>query len=198
VNTAALPDEALDRIFRRARSYPTWQRRPVPDALLREVYELLKWGPTSMNSMPARFVFLRTPEAKARLVPALAPGNVQKVRDAPVTVIVAYDNRFHEHLPVLWPHSPDAHRKYANSATLAETTAFRNSTLQGAYLIVAARALGLDAGPMSGFVNEKVDAEFFPAGRYRSNFLVNLGYGDPAGLHPRGRRLGFGQAAELL
>lgn len=193
-----LDDRTLDQLFRTARTYPTWQDRPVTDAQLRELYELLKWGPTSMNCLPGRFVFLRTPAAKARLEPALMAGNVGKVQAAPVTVILAQDSRFFEHLPALWPHSRDAGEMFASNAALAEATAFRNATLQGAYLILAARALGLDVGPMSGFDNAKVDAEFFPDGRFRSNFLANLGYGDGRGLHPRGLRLAFEEAALLL
>jgi len=193
-----LDPRALDQLFRAARTFPTWQDRPVTDSRLRELHELLKWGPTSMNCLPARFVFLRTQAAKARLEPALMAGNVAKVQAAPVTVIVAHDTRFFEHLPVLWPHSRDARDMFAADPALAETTAFRNATLQGAYLILAARALGLDVGPMSGFDNTKVDAEFFPDGGFRSNFLANLGYGDERGLHPRGPRLAFEEVALLL
>ncbi|AGA90651.1 nitroreductase [Thioflavicoccus mobilis 8321] len=193
-----LDEQALDQLFRSARTYPSWQDRPVSDEQLQALYELLKWGPTSMNCMPARFVFLRTAEAKARLEPALMAANLDKVRAAPVTVIVAHDDRFFEHLPTLWPHTAGAREMFADNAALAETTAFRNATLQGAYLIMAARALGLDVGPMSGFDNAKVDAEFFPDGGFRSNFLANLGYGDPTGLFPRGPRLDFAQAVTLL
>jgi 3-hydroxypropanoate dehydrogenase len=143
-------------------------------------------------------VFLRTPEAKARLEPSLMAGNVDKVRQAPVTVIVAQDTEFYEHLPHLWPHSANARDMFASNSVLTESTAFRNGTLQGAYLILATRALGLDVGPMSGFDNEKVDAEFFPDGRFRSNFLANIGYGEESGSHARGPRLTFEEAAELL
>lgn len=193
-----LDDRALDQLFRAARTYPTWQDRPVSDDQLRALYDLLKWGPTSMNCLPARFVFLRTEEAKARLVPALMAGNVAKVQAAPVTVIVAHDSRFFAHLPHLWPHDPGAEALFAGNASLAQATALRNGTLQGAYLILAARALGLDVGPMSGFDSAKVDAEFFPDGRLRSNFLANLGYGDDSGLFPRGPRLDFEEAVTLL
>lgn len=196
--TRPLDDLALDQLFRAARSYPTWQDRPVSDDQLRTLYDLLKWGPTSMNCLPARFVFLRTEEAKARLVPALMAGNVAKVQAAPVTVIVAYDGRFFDEMPRLWPHDADAATLFSGNAPLAQTTAFRNATLQGAYLILAARALGLDVGPMSGFDSAKVDAEFFPDGRLRSNFLANLGYGDDLGLFPRGPRLDFEEAVTLL
>ncbi|MCG6863345.1 MAG: malonic semialdehyde reductase [Chromatiaceae bacterium] len=193
-----LDANALDQLFRTARTFPSWQGRSVTDQQLTNLYDLLKWGPTSMNCLPGRFVFLRTPEAKARLAPWLMAGNVEKVRQAPVTVIVAHDTRFYEHLPRLWPHSPDARDMFASNSVLAESTAFRNGTLQGAYLILAARALGLDVGPMSGFDNAKVDAEFFPDGRFRSNFLANIGYGEESGLHPRLPRLALEEAVELV
>lgn len=151
-----------------------------------------------MNSCPARFLFLRTPETKARLLPALSPANVDKTRVAPVTVIVAYDTRFYEFLPTLFPHRPDAAAPFAAKPAVAETAAFRNGTLQGAYLIIAARALGLGAGPMSGFDNAKVDAEFFPDGRLKSNFLCNLGHGDPAKVLGRLPRLPFAEACRLV
>jgi len=207
-----LNDDALDAIFRHARTHGAWLDRPVGDDLLREIYALAKWGPTSANSGPARFLFLRTPAAKERLRPALAPGNVEKTMAAPVTVVVAYDLKFYEKLPKLFPHNPGMPKSFAANPQLVETTAKRNSTLQGAYLMIAARALGLDCGPMSGFDNAKLDAEFFDAGRecdgcdqeffpeghVRSNFLCNLGYGDPAKLHPRNPRLSFDEACSLL
>lgn len=193
-----LNSNALDQLFRTARTFPSWRERPVTDEQIRELYDLLKWGPTSMNCLPGRFVFLRTPSAKARLEPSLMAGNVDKVRQAPVTVIVAQDTRFYEHLPHLWPHSANAQEMFASNSVLAESTAFRNGILQGAYLILAARALGLDVGPMSGFDNAKVDAEFFPDGRFRSNFLANIGYGEESALHARGPRLTFEEAVELL
>jgi 3-hydroxypropanoate dehydrogenase len=207
-----LSDEALDVLFREARTHNDWLDKPVPDALLRELYDLTKWGPTSANASPARFVFLRTKRAKERLKPALASGNVQKVMTAPVTVIVAYDLKFYEKLPKLFPHSPAMAKHFANAPELVEVTARRNSSLQGAYLIIAARALGLDCGPLSGFDNAKVDEEFFAAGRecegcdqeffpeghVKSNFLVNLGYGDAAKLFPRSPRLAFEEACTLL
>jgi len=203
-------DEALDQLFRKARTYNAWQPRPVSDEVLRALYDLMKWGPTSANSCPARILFLRTREAKERLRPALSPGNVDKTMAAPVTAIIAYDERFYEQMPRLFPHNPGMRDVFANSPELAQTTAFRNGTLQGAYFILAARSLGLDCGPMSGFDNAKVDEEFFPApaeepstqampqGRLRSNFLSNLGYGDPAGLFPRSPRLEFDEACRLL
>lgn len=192
-----LDDRALDQLFRSARTQNKWLDRPVPDAKLRELYDLLKMGPTSANASPARFVFIRTPEGKAKLKPALSAGNIEKTMTAPVTVIVAHDLHFYEKLPVLFPHAPDAKNWFTGSASFAEQTAFRNGTLQGAYLILAARAVGLDAGPMSGFDAAKVDEAFFPGGTVRANFLVNLGYGDPAGLFPRSPRLDFEEAARL-
>lgn len=199
----SLSDQALDQLFRQARTYHAWSERPVSEELLRKLYELLKWGPTSANLAPARFAFLRTREAKERLRPALSPGNVEQTMRAPVTVIVAYDERFYEKATVLFPHNPKVREAFAGAPAHAESTAFRNGSLQGAYLILAARSLGLDCGPMSGFDNAKVDEEFFPAppppeGRWRSNFLCNLGYGDPAGLYPRGPRLSFEEACRLL
>jgi len=194
----ALDAGARDLLFEGGRTHNAWQDRPVPDAKLRELYDLLKMGPTSANCSPARFLFLRTAEAKERLRPALSQGNLAKTMAAPVTVIVAYDPKFYELLPRLFPHNQDARAWFAGSAELAETTAFRNGTLQGAYLIVAARAVGLDCGPMSGFDNAKVDAEFLADRGWTSNFLVNLGYGDAAGLFPRSPRLEFEAACELL
>jgi nitroreductase len=193
-----LDTDALDQIFRTARTFSNWQDRQVTDEQIRGLYHLLKWGPTSMNCLPGRFVFLRTPAAKVRLEPSLMAGNVAKVREAPVTVIVAHDAHFYERLPELWPQAPDARGMFASNPALCESTALRNGTLQGAYLILAARALGLDVGPMSGFDNAKVDAEFFPDGRFRSNFLANIGYGEAAGLHPRGPRLAFEEVVTLL
>ena len=193
-----LDAQALDQVFLSARTYPRFQDRPVSLEQLRALYDLARMGPTSMNCQPARWVLLSTPEAKERLVPALMEGNVAKVRGAPVTAIVAQDTRFFERMDTLWPHSPGAGGMFAANERLAEVTAFRNSTLQGAYLILAARALGLDAGPMSGFDNARVDAEFFPDGRYRSNFIIALGYGDPQTLRPRGPRLDFEQAVTVL
>lgn len=196
--TQPIDAKALDQIFRSARTHPEWLDRPVTDEELRSVYELASLAPTSMNCLPARFVFLRTPEAKERLVPALIQQNVEKARHAPVTAIVAYDTRFYELLPELWPRMPEAQARFAENPDMAEATALRNATLQGAWLILAARALGLDTGPMSGFDNAMVDKEFFPDGRYRSNFLINLGHGDASALSPRGPRLSFERAATLL
>lgn len=192
-----LNDQALDLLFREARTHNGWQDRPVSSELLHQIYDLMKWGPTSANSSPARFVFVKSPEAKQRLLPALAPGNMEKTMAAPVTAIVAHDLAFYERLPKLFPHA-DARSWFAGNQPLVETTAFRNGTLQGAYFILAARAVGLDTGPMSGFDNDKVDHEFFPDRSIRSNFLVNLGYGDKGTLFPRSPRLTFAEAAEIL
>jgi 3-hydroxypropanoate dehydrogenase len=192
-----LDAHALDQLFREARTHAEWLERPVSDAQLRELYALMKWAPTSANASPARVVFVKSPEAKERLLLSLAPGNIEKTRKAPVTAIVAHDLDFAEQLPELFPYT-DARSWFTGNQPLIESTAFRNGSLQGAYLILAARALGLDAGPMSGFDNAQLDREFFPDGRIRSNFLVNLGYGDRSKLHPRGPRLGFDQAAQIL
>jgi len=193
-----LDDAALDTLFREARSHNKWRDEPVSDDTLIALHGLLKWGPTSANSSPARFLFLRTKEAKERLAPALSAGNLDKTMAAPVTVIVAYDPRFYDHLPTLFPHNPDARSWFTGNDALAATTAFRNGTLQGAYLMLAARSLGLDVGAMSGFDNDKVDAEFLTADAWRSNFLCNLGYGDPEGLFARSPRFDFADACRLL
>jgi len=207
-----LNDAALDALFRKARTHNAWLDKPVSDDLLRKLYDLMKWGPTSANCCPARILFLRTPEAKQRLAPALAPGNLEKTMKAPVTAIIAHETKFYEQLPRLFPHNPGAREWFSNSPELAEITAFRNGTLQGGYFILAARSLGLDCGPMSGFDNAQVDEEFFPAGKakaesdqevplsghVKSNFLCNLGYGDPSKLLPRSPRLEFDEACKLL
>lgn len=191
-------DDAGAQLFTEARTFSHWQPRPVAAELLQRLYELAKWGPTSMNTSPARFLFLTSDAARERLLPALAPGNVAKVKAAPVTAIVASDPAFYEQLPTLFPPNPGARDLFAGNAPLAEETAFRNSSLQGAYLILAARLLGLDCGPMSGFDAAAVDAEFFADSGYRTNLLVNIGYGDRQQLHPRGPRLSFDEAAEIL
>lgn len=193
----AINDEALDVLFRSARSQNKWQDKPVSPALLMAVYDLMRWGPTSANVSPARFVFLVSPESKERLKPYLSPGNVQKVMTSPVTAIIGYDVAFAKHLPRLFPHQPDAKNWFAEPK-LAETTAFRNGTLQGAYFIMAARALGLDCGPMSGFDNAGVDREFFPGTSVKSNFICAIGHGDPSGVFPRSPRLGFDEACTIL
>jgi 3-hydroxypropanoate dehydrogenase len=192
-----ISDESLDQLFRKARTHWVWRPEPVPIELLKEVYALASLGPTSANTSPARFIFIATPEAKARLLPAVAPGNVEKTQTAPVTVIVAWDTEFHEKLPQLFP-ARDMRSMFAGNPALIHETAFRNSTLQGAYFIMAARALGLDCGPMSGFDQQKVNAEFFPDGKWKANFLINLGYGDQSKLFPRNPRLSFEEACRVL
>lgn len=191
-----LDDTALDTLFRHARTQNKFEPRPVSDDELRAVFELMKWGPTSANSSPARFVFVRTPEGKEKLRPSLSAGNLDKTMAAPVTVIVAYEPKFYDHLPRLFPHA-DARSWFAGNDALAEETAFRNGTLQGAYFIIAARALGLDCGPMSGFDKAKVDAEFFADSGWKANFLINLGHGDSSGLFPRSPRLTFEEACRF-
>jgi 3-hydroxypropanoate dehydrogenase len=194
--TDTLPAASLDQLFRQARTYNAFSG-DVSDDKLRELYDLLKWGPTTSNSCPARFVFVRSPEAKAKLGPALDEGNYKKTMAAPVTVIVAYDLAFYEKVPVLFPHT-DA-RGWFDTKTEAQRTtiALRNGSLQGAYLLLAARSLGLDCGPMSGFDNAKVDAAFFAGTQVRSNFLVNLGHGDRTSIFPRSPRLGFDEACRI-
>ncbi len=192
-----LDDRSLDTLFREAHTHSSWLDKPVSDALLHQIYDLMKWAPTSANCCPARFVFVRSAEAKQRLLPLMAPGNVEKTRTAPVTVIVAYDMEFYEKLPKLYPPA-DARSWFVGNQPLIDTTAFRNGTLQGAYLLIAARSLGLDAGPMSGFDNEKVDKEFFAGTKIKSNFVINLGYGDSSKLFPRSPRLPFEEAAQIL
>jgi 3-hydroxypropanoate dehydrogenase len=207
----SLDDAALDQLFREARTYNAWLDKPVTDDQIRQLYDVMRWAPTSANSNPARFLFIRSKEAKERLKPALGAGNVDKTMLAPVTVIVAFDLKFYDKMPRLFPHNPRMRELFANAPDLVEVTARRNSSLQGAYLILAARALGLDCGPMSGFDNAKLDEiffntgqcegcdqEFFPQGHVKSNFLINLGYGDPASLFPRGPRLAFEEACTLL
>jgi len=189
---------ALDRIFRAARTHNAFAPVTVTDDQLRAIYDLAKFGPTSANSSPARFVFVRSGPAKERLRPALSAGNLEKTLAAPVTVIIAYDLDFYEKLPELFPHNPGAAGWFKGNAAHAEATAFRNGSLQGAYFIIAARAMGLDCGPMSGFDNARIDAEFFPGGRIKSNFLCNLGVGDAAKLFPRSPRLSFEQACSVL
>jgi 3-hydroxypropanoate dehydrogenase len=192
-----LDETTLDTLFREARTHYHWTGAPIPDDTIRALYDLTKWGPTSANSSPARFVFLRTPEAKQRLLPALSAGNVEKTLSAAVVVIVAYDPLFHDKLPELFPHV-DARAWFAGDPALCEETAFRNGTLQGAYLIMAARALGLDIGAMSGFDRATVDAEFFRENGWRANFLINLGEADTTKQLPRQPRLSFEDACVML
>ncbi|WP_028534603.1 malonic semialdehyde reductase [Paludibacterium yongneupense] len=194
---ASLDQAAQEQIFVSARTFNKFTDRTVNDETVRRLYDLLKWGPTSMNAQPGRYLVLRSAEARARLLPALGPSNVDKTRLAPLTVIIAHDTRFYDQLPTQFP-AYDARPMFEANAELASLTALRNGTLQGAYLIIAARMLGLDAGPMSGFDNARVDAEFFPDGGWKSNFIVNLGYGDASGNHPRGPRLPFDTAVKVL
>jgi 3-hydroxypropanoate dehydrogenase len=193
-----LDDAGLDLLFRNARTQNGWLDTPVSDEQLRGIYQIMRMGPTSANCCPARIVFLRSPEAKARLIPALSPGNVDKTKAAPVTAIIGYDTRFFELLPKLFSHRPEMVDSFANNPAHAQTTAFRNGTLQGAYFMLAARAVGLDVGGMSGFDNAKVDAEFFPDGRIKSNFLCNIGHGDPAKVLQRLPRLEFDEACRVI
>ena len=192
-----LSDQALAQLFSEARTFSHFLPRPVSASLLREIHRLAKFGATSANCQPGRFWFLVSPESKARLGPALSAGNLAKTLAAPVTVIVAYDLEFVEYLPVAFPHA-DARSWFVGQAALIEETARRNGSLQGGYLMLAARAVGLDCGPMSGFDAPAVNAEFFPDGRYRVNFLCNLGYGDRASLHPWNPRLDFDTACRIL
>jgi 3-hydroxypropanoate dehydrogenase len=194
---AATTDAWLDRLFRQARTYSIFTDQPVTDDDLRAIYELTKYGPTSANGSPARFFFVRSAQAKQSLRPALSAGNLDKTLKAPCTVIVAYDLQFYEKLPVLFPHT-DARSWFAGKPDLIQTTALRNSSLQGAYFMLAARALGLACGPMSGFDNLQVDAAFFAGTSIRSNFLINLGHGDPQSLKPRHPRLAFDEACRIL
>jgi len=193
----ALPDATLDRLFREARTVHAFKPVPISDATLHQLYDLLKWGPTAFNAQPARYVFVRSPEGKARLLPAVSGGNKAQTQAAGVTVIVAQDSRFYEHLPAQFP-AYDAKPIFENNADAARATAFRNASLQGAYLILAARALGLDAGAQSGFDAEAVNKAFFPDGRYLANFLVNLGVADHSATHPRGPRLAFDEVAQIV
>ena len=193
----SLPEEALELILTEARTHNVWLPEPVSDALLVEIYDLMKWGPTSANSSPARIVFVKSPAAKEKLLPCMAPGNVDKTKAAPVTAIIAQDMEFYEKLPKLFP-SADARAWFAGNKPLIESTAFRNSSLQGAYFIIAARSLGLDCGPMSGFDNAKVDEAFFKGTTWKSNFVCNLGYGDSSKLRPRAPRLDFGEACKIV
>ncbi len=194
--TTALDNQALAALFTEARTHNGWNGEPVSDELLTKLYDLTKMGPTSANCSPARFVFVRTAEGKEKLRPALSSGNLEKTMSAPVTVIAAIDSEFYEKLPVLFPHA-DARSWFTSSSAMAEETAFRNATLQAGYLIMAARALGLDTGAMSGFDKNKVDAAFFAGTTWKSNFLINLGHGDPSKLFGRLPRFAFEDACVL-
>jgi 3-hydroxypropanoate dehydrogenase len=194
--TAPLNAFALDQLFFKARTHNAWSAWPVSEATLRQLWDIARMGPTSANCSPARIVFLATRAAKEKLKPALISTNVEKTMAAPVTAIVGHDLEFHQHLPKLFPHA-DARAWFVGNQPLIETTAFRNGTLQGAYLILAARALGLDCGPMSGFDNAMVDRLFFPEGSVKSNFLCNIGYGDTKNLFPRSPRFAFEEACRI-
>lgn len=196
-NPTPLTQRALDQLFNDARTYNDWHAKDVSEDLLRQLVDLLKMAPTSANCSPARIYFLHSPEAKARLKPHLSAGNAEKTMQAPVCAIIGHDMEFYEHLPKLFPHT-EAKSWFTGNPTKIEDTAFRNATLQGAYLILAARALGLDCGPMSGFDKDGVDAEFFSGTTIRSNFLCNLGYGNPDGLRPRSPRFTFDEIAKIL
>jgi len=193
----SLDAAALDQLLRNARTQNAWRDVPVPEALLRELYDLFKWGPTSANCSPLRVVFVQSPQAKEKLLACMNPGNVDKTRQAPVTAILAMDTQFYDYLPQLFPHSPDARSWFAGKPAVIESTAFRNSSLQGGYFILAARALGLDCGPMSGFDADKLNAAFFPDGRWKANFVCSLGVGDPVGVFPRSPRLPFDVACRI-
>ena len=190
-------EQTLDLILRKARSHSDFTEKPVDEALLRAAHELMKWGPTSANSQPMRIVYLRSREARERLRPALAVTNLEKTMNAPLVALVAHDVRFWQHLPRMF-HNPDAINWFRDKGAHTETTAFRNGTLQGAYYLLALRAVGLDCGAMSGFDNAKVDAAFFPDGQWKSNFLVNIGYGTGKGLPPRNPRLSFEETCRIL
>jgi 3-hydroxypropanoate dehydrogenase len=190
-------DAALDQIFRQARTHRSWTGEPVSDVVLQAAYDLARMAPTSGNCSPMRVLFVKSPDAKERLKPALSQGNVEQTMKAPVTAIIGYDLQFHDLLPRLYPFA-DARSWYAGDDQLIQTTAFRNGSLQGAYFIIAARAVGLDCGPMSGFDNAKVDATFFPDGRVKSNFLCNLGYGDGGRMQARAPRLEFDEACTII
>lgn len=194
----AIGDEAMDQIFRDARTHSHWKDEPVAQADLEALYDLMKFGPTSANCCPARILFLTSTKAKERLRPHLIEGNVEKTMKAPVTAIIGYDTLFYEKIPQLFPHNPGARDWFEGEEKTGNETAFRNGSLQGAYLIIAARAVGLDCGPMSGFDNDGVDSEFWPDGRVKSNFLCNLGYGDASRLHSRSPRLDFAEACRVL
>lgn len=189
--------EFFDRVFLKARTHSYWLPREVPDELLQQTYDLARMGPTSANTCPMRLLFIKSKEAKERLKLALSEGNVDKTMNAPVTAIIAYDLQFYEHLPRLFPQA-DAKSWFAGNQPLIESTAFRNGSLQGAYFMLACRALGLDLGPMSGFDNAKVDAEFFPNSSIKSNWLCNIGYGDASKLHPRNPRFEFSEIAKVI
>jgi 3-hydroxypropanoate dehydrogenase len=195
-----IDDKALDVLFRKARTHNVWTDKPVTDAQLKQVWDLMKFAPTSTNALPARIIFLRSKESKERLKPHLSPGNVEKTMTAPVTAIIGYDTKFYEHLPRLFPHNQQAINLYApeEKKAFADLTAFRNGSLQGAYFIIAARAIGLDVGAMSGFNLDGVDKEFWAGTTVKTNFLANLGYGDESKLFPRSPRFEFDEICKII
>lgn len=195
--TTQLSDSTLEQLFTEARTVHAFMPVEVSDSKIQALYDLCKWGPTAFNSQPARFIFVKSPEAREKLKPALMAGNVPQMESAAATVIVAYDSEFYEHLPQQFPNY-EAKAIFENNAEAAYATAFRNSSLQGGYLILAARALGLDSGAMSGFDPKKINDTFFPDGRFKVNFLLNIGIADSKGIHPRGPRLRFDEAAQIL
>ncbi len=193
-----IAESDLKQLFIEARTFTSWQPKTVEDSILHEIYEMMKWGPTSANSCPVRILFVKSQEGKEKLIPCLSPGNVEKVKAAPVTAIIAMDEEFYNQLPKLAPHNPAFKETFASNAKLAKETAFRNSSLQGAYFIIATRAMGLDCGPMSGFNNQKLDEAFFSGTSLKSNFLCNIGYGNRDQLHPRAPRLSFDEACKIV
>lgn len=193
-----LDDKSLDIIFREARTHNAWADKPISDETLLALYDLMKWGPTSANCSPARIVFVKSKEAKEKLATVLSEGNLKKSMQAPVTAVIGYDVEFYERLPELFPHQPEAKTWFNWSKEWAEQTAFRNGSLQGAYFMIAARSLGLDCGPMSGFDMKKADELYFAGTTVKVNFLCNLGYGDPAGLFERSPRLPFADACKIV
>jgi 3-hydroxypropanoate dehydrogenase len=193
-----LSEGAIKQLFTEARTYPGWLPQGVDDEILHAIYDLMKWGPTSANLTPARIVFVKSPEQKEKLISCLMPQNIEKVKAAPVTAIVAHDDEYYELIPKLFPHGAAFLEIFRSNKEFRETGAIRNSSLQGAYLIIAARALGLDCGPMSGFDNKKVDEMFFAGMKWKSNFICNLGHGDKASLHPRLPRLSFEEACRIV
>ncbi len=195
--TGQIDQRALDQLFFAARSHNKWQDKPVSDDLLKQIVETMKWAPTSANQSPARILFLKSTEAKMRLKPHMMEGNVEKTVTAPVVAIIGHDNEFYEHLPFLFPHA-DAKSWFVGNQPFIERSSFQNGTLQVAYFILAARALGLDCGPMTGFNTAGVDAEFFAGTPVKSNVIVNLGYGDPTALFPRSPRFEFDQIAQII
>lgn len=193
----SLNEQSLNQLFTQARSHHAWENKPVATEMLSKIYDLMKYAPTAVNANPARLLFITTPEEKAKLLPALSGSNVEQVKAAPVTVVIATDENFYDFLPKLFPHF-DAKAMFTSNKALADETAFRNSSLQGAYFIMAARALGLDTCPMSGFNNDKLDETFFKGSNWKSNFIITLGYGDQTKVHPRGERLSFEEACKII